>query len=127
MDKSNLQYQLLQNYKKDSPEYKKLISSLHDLEYIQTDLHNIILSQNVKLKNVNKKNNTIQDNLISSTNELEIADTYYFSYKPIIIGTFTGAIFISPITALLGLKYLALTSSIGGILGGIGGYKLMKN
>ena len=105
MDKSNLQYQLLQNYKKDSPEYKKLISSLDDLEYIQTDLHN----------------------LISSTNELEIADTYYFSYKPIIIGTFTGAIFISPITALLGLKYLALTSSIGGILGGIGGYKLMKN
>ena len=127
MDKSNLQYQLLQNYKEDSPEYKKLISSLHDLEYIQTDLHNIILSQNVKLKNVNKKNNTIQDNLNSSTEELEFANKYYFSYKPIIIGSLTGALFISPLSALFGLKYMSLTSSIGGIIGGISGYKLMKS
>lgn len=127
MDKSNLQYQLLQNYDNDSLEYKKLISSLKDLEYIQTDLHNIILDQNAKLKNVNKTNNTIQDNLNSSTDELKICDKYYFSYKAIIIGSVTGFVFISPISALLGLKYFGLTSSIGGIIGGLSGYKLMKS
>ena len=127
MDKSNLKYQLLENsYDKNSVEYKKLVSSLKDLEYIQTDLHNIIIEQNSKIKNINKNNDSIKENFTISNNDLEICDKYYFSYKPIVIGSLIGAIFISPTTALLRIKYLGLTTSFGAILGGFSGYKIQQ-
>ena len=126
MNKSNLGYQLLLNghYDENSVEYKKLISSLKDLEYIQTDLNNIILEQNNKLKSINSNNNSIIDNLSKSNKDLKICNEYHFSYKPILIGSCIGALFISPVTSILGLKYLGVSLSVGGLIGGYSGYKL---
>ena len=126
MSKTNLGYQLLLNgnYDENSIEYKKLMSSLQDLEYIQTDLNTIILDQNNKLKNINTNNNSILENLNKSNEDLKICNKYYFSYKPIIIGSCIGALFISPVTSILGLKYLGVSLSVGGLIGGYSGYKL---
>ena len=124
---SNLQYKLLENYDKNSEEYKNLVSSLKDLEQIQTNLHSVLLDQNNKLKNVKNTNDNIYDNLNNANINLKYCDDLHFSYKPIIIGSLIGALFISPVNALIGMKYFGLTTSIGGIVGGIGGYKIQKN
>ena len=123
---SNLELKLLENCDKDSIKYKKLLESLKDLEYIQNDLHNVIIDQNNKIKNIRVSNEKIYDNLYDANIDLEYCDKSFFSYKPIIIGSCVGALFISPITALVGLKYLGLTSGLGGVLGGISGYKLQQ-
>lgn len=124
---SNLEYKLLENCDKNSLEYKKLLSSLKDLEYIQTDLHNVLIDQNNRLKNVKNQNDNIHDNLNQANIDLKYCDKINFSYKPIIIGSCIGALFISPVNALIGLKYFGLTTGIGGLIGGIGGYQIQKS
>ena len=125
--------QLLKTYKNNCDtindndiKYKNLVNSLKDLEYIQKDLYSVIKTQNEKIKDINNKNDSIINNFNNSNRELELCDKYYISYKPIVIGSVVGAIFISPFTSLIGLKYLGLTSSIGMLIGGISGYKIQQ-
>lgn len=110
----------------NSIEYKKVISTLKDLEYIQKDIYDVIKTQNNKIKDINNINENISANMTLSKNNLEICNKYYFSYTPIILGSVIGVIFISPVTAFLGAKYLGITTSLGVIFGGLSGYKIQQ-
>jgi predicted nucleic acid-binding Zn-ribbon protein len=140
LDKSNLEYhlyedsaniKLLNNYdiRKDrleKEEYNKLVQSLEDMKDIQTNISDLLVDQDEKLESMNDKIYNSELELIKGIKELKEADALYFSYKAILLSGLAGAILVSPVSALIGIKWLGVTSSMGGILGGIAGYKYQK-
>ena len=140
LDKSNLEYhlyedsaniKLLNNYdvRKDrleKEEYNKLVQSLEDMKDIQTNISELLVDQDDKLESMNDKIYNSEMELIKGIKELKEADALYFSYKAILLSGLAGAILVSPVSALIGIKWLGVTSSMGGILGGIAGYKYQK-
>ena len=58
--------------------------------------------------------------------DLTECDKLHFSYKPIILGTILGGAICSPMITLLGIKYIGISTSVGGFLGGFAGYKIQK-
>ena len=140
LDKSNLEYhlyedstniKLLNNYdiRKDrleKEEYNKLVQSLEDMKDIQTNISELLVDQDDKLESMNDKIYNSEMELAKGLKELKEADALYFSYKAILLSGLAGAILVSPVSALIGIKWLGVTSSMGGILGGIAGYKYQK-
>ena len=141
LDKSNLQYhlyedsdankKLLNDYdlRKDRLEkedYNKLVQSLEDMRDIQTNLSDLLVDQDEKLETINDKIYNSEMVLAEGIEELKKADALFFSYKAILLSGLAGAILVSPVSAIIGIKWLGITSSMGGILGGIAGYKYQK-
>ena len=140
LDKSNLEYhlyedsaniKLLNKYdirkeRVEKEEYNKLVQSLEDMKDIQTNLSELLVDQDEKLESMNDKIYHSEMELIKGLKELKEADALYFSYKAILLSGLAGAILVSPVSAIIGIKWLGVTSSIGGILGGIAGYKFQK-
>ena len=140
LDKSNLEYhlyedsaniKLLNKYdirkkRVEEEEYNKLVQSLEDMKDIQTNLSELLVDQDEKLETMNDKIYNSEMELIKGLKELKEADALYFSYKAILLSGLAGAILVSPVSAIIGIKWLGVTSSMGGILGGIAGYKYQK-
>ena len=140
LDKSNLEYhlyedsaniKLLNKYdirkeRVEKEEYNKLVQSLEDMKDIQTNLSELLVDQDEKLESMNDKIYHSEMELIKGLKELKEADALYFSYKAILLSGLAGAILVSPVSAIIGIKWLGVTSSMGGILGGIAGYKFQK-
>ena len=140
LDKSNLEYhlyedsaniKLLNKYdirkeRVEKEEYNKLVQSLEDMKDIQTNLSECLDELDEKLESMNDNIYHSEMELIKGLKELKEADALYFSYKAILLSGLAGAILVSPVSAIIGIKWLGVTSSMGGILGGIAGYKFQK-
>ena len=127
---TNLQYTLFKEgfyrEKEQEKEQKKLISSLEDLKEIQHNLNDLLLKQDQELSRVDENMSLSENRLEHSFNDLKEADNMYFSYKPILIGGVLGAALCSPLSFLVGIKYIGISSGLGGILGGVAGYQVNR-
>jgi hypothetical protein len=127
---NNLQYTLFKEgfYKnrEEERQKEKLIDSLQDLKEIQNNLNDILLKQDHELSRVEENMSTSENRIQQSFIDLQAADNMYFSYKPILIGGVLGATLCSPIAFLLGVKYIGLSSGLGGILGSAAGYQVNR-
>jgi len=112
---------LISNYKEKE---KHIINSLQDLNEIQQNLAQVVYLQQEKIDTI--ENNILQTEIrtISALEDIQEADRLFFSYKPIIIGGFIGAILGGPVGFAMGVKWLG---GIGTIVGGYTGYKVQKN
>ena len=115
--------EIKKNYKKEEA---SLFRSYKELNDIQTNLLDIISSQDEKI-------DKIENNLLSTNNDIERGESnviqaqkYYFSYTPIFLGILIGGIGAAPLGMLLNIKVGSLLMTSGSILGGYSGYKLQK-
>lgn len=99
---------------------------LIDMSIIQQNLLSYITNQQDTL-------NRIEDNIENTAmtvqhglKDLEIANSYYFNYKSIIIGGVLGSLILSPISVLLGAKIGSTVTLSGALLGGFTGYNIQK-
>lgn len=126
----NLQYTLFKDgfyrEKEQKKEQKKLISTLENLKEIQHNLNDLLLKQDQELSRVDENMSLSENRLENSFNDLKEADNMFFSYKPILIGGVLGAALCSPLSFLVGVKYIGISSGFGGIIGGVAGYQVNK-
>lgn len=116
--------QIFQN--EDPERVQQLLQDVEELNQIQKNLLECVHQQSEQI-------NTIEDNMSSAstkidngTSNLKIAESYFFNYTPVIVGTTLGAITMGPVGAALHLKLGSLLTIGGGIIGGICGYKIQK-
>lgn len=136
LDKSNLKYHLIDNQKYDGneirrnrleeEEYNRLVQSLEDMKEIQSNIGEFLVNQDEKLESIQDKIYHSEKVMADGLEELKKADALFFSYKAILISIIGGAVITTPLSALIGVKWLGITSGMGGILGGIAGYKFQK-
>ena len=103
---------------------KRQIQKINDINEIQMHLLETIQDHTESLNTIEDNLSNIDNNLSHSIKNLESADKNYMIYTPIIIGSVVGAILVSPVIGLVGLKTGTLASLTGGIIGGISGYKI---
>ena len=113
-------------YYEDNEKEKKLIQTLSDLNEIQTNITDLLLQQDEKLDRLEDNVTMTEFRVKKALDDLVECDKMYFSYKPIIAGTILGSAICSPIITLVGVKYLGISTSVGGLLGGLAGYKIQK-
>ena len=113
-------------YYEDNYKEKKLIQTLSDLNEIQTNITDLLLKQDEKLDRLEDNVTMTEFRVKKALDDLVECDKMYFSYKPIIAGTILGSAICSPIITLVGVKYLGVSTSVGGLLGGLAGYKIQK-
>jgi hypothetical protein len=117
----------IQIIRDEEPErVQKLLKDVEELNQIQKNLLECVHQQSEQI-------NTIEDNMTLTTSKIEsgasnlkIAESYFFNYTPVIVGTTLGAITMGPVGAALHLKLGSLLTIGGGIVGGICGYKIQK-
>lgn len=112
--------------KEQEREQNKLISSLEDLKEVQNNLNDLLLKQDHELSRVDENMSLSENRLENSFNDLKEADNMYFSYKPILIGGVVGAALCSPLSFIVGIKYIGISSGLGGILGSVVGYQVNR-
>ena len=112
--------------KEQEREQNKLISSLEDLKDIQNNLNDLLLKQDHELSRVDENMSLSENRLENSFNDLKDADNMYFSYKPVMIGGVLGMALCSPLGLLLGIKYIGISTGLGGILGSAAGYQVNR-
>ena len=103
-----------------------LKNELQDLNLIQKDLMHYIYDQGQTINRLEDNISTINDNVAMGLKDLEIANSYYFSYKSIILGGILGGLTASPLGILLGSKIGSSIAFSGALLGGYTGYKIQK-
>ena len=108
-------------------EEMNIINTIKDMNDIQKNLAELVVYQQEKIDTIENNISKTEDLSKNALNELKIADSLFFSYKPILIGSILGGILGGPIPLITGFKYAAITGSIGTIVGGYGGYKIQKN
>jgi hypothetical protein len=118
---------LLLKYKEQEVSYDqeqvKLASDLQDIAEIQTHLLDYVRQQNHPLLRIEENIAKAKINIEEGHKDLEIANSYYVSYKPILIGSIVGGLTMSPIGIIIGTKLVAL----GGVLvGACTGYHIQK-
>ena len=113
-------------YYNESEKEKKLIKTLSELNEIQTNINDLLLQQDEKLDRLEDNITMTEFRVKQALDDLVECDKMYFSYKPIIAGTLLGGAICSPIVTLVGVKYLGISTSVGGLLGGLAGYKIQK-
>jgi len=121
----DLKYNDLNNLS-DTLEYKKLLKNVEDLNSIQNDLLLCIENQGNSLERIDLNITNIDDNIKNANIDLKRAESYFFQYTPIILGTALGTVTMGPLGAILNLKLPGLFVLGGGILGGMAGYKIQK-
>lgn len=113
-------------YKDREIQEKRLINSLNDLNEIQTNITDLLLEQDHKIDRIENNITLSEDRIKAALDDLVECDKMFFSYKPIIIGTLLGGAICSPLVTLIGIKYIGISTSVGGLFGGIIGYKIQK-
>ena len=113
-------------YKDREIEEKKLIQTLNDLNQIQTNLTDLLLQQDEKVDRIEDNINLSEMRIKKALEDLAECDKLHFSYKPILAGTIIGGAICSPLVTLIGVKYIGISTSVGGFLGGFAGYKFQK-
>jgi hypothetical protein len=104
----------------------KLEQSLQDLNDIQNELFRLIYEQDETIDNIQNNMSKTELTMEEGRKELEIAQSYYFRYTPILLGAVLGGISLGPVGMLLNVKFGSMFTLGGGILGGYGGYKIQK-
>ena len=107
-------------------EGRKLIQSIQDLNDIQTNLLDIVSTQDEKIDNMSNIIETTNLVVEQGTKDLEIAQKYYFSYKPILAGVVIGGLTLGPLGILLNVKFGSIFTLAGSAFGGYTGYKIQK-
>jgi len=103
-----------------------LEQSLQDLNDIQNELFRLIYEQNETIDNIQNNMSKTELTMEEGRKELEIAQSYYFRYTPILLGAVLGGISLGPVGMLLNVKLGSMFTLGGGVLGGYGGYKIQK-
>ena len=103
-----------------------LEQSLQDLNDIQNELFRLIYEQNETIDNIQNNMSKTELTMEQGRKELEIAQSYYFRYTPILLGAVLGGISLGPVGMLLNVKFGSMFTLGGGVLGGYGGYKIQK-
>lgn len=103
-----------------------LKSEVEDLNLIQSNLMNYIYNQGQTMNRLEDNISNITDNVTMGLKDLEIANSYYFSYKSVILGGILGGLTVSPLGILLGSKIGSSIALSGALLGGYTGYKVQK-
>ena len=114
-----------QSFIENSNELKKKKKNIIDLNEIQRNLLECISNQGRKIDTIAENIEHTDLSLVDSKNNLNIANNYFFNYTLILIGSALGAATLGPMYALLQLNIGGIIT-IGGILGGIMGYKIQK-
>ena len=135
----NLSVQIEKN-KKDEKDYDlynslndpllyddEILNSLQELNEIQHNLSNLVASQKEKIDSIESNITKTESNTYEGLKELQEADKLFLSYKTIFIGGALGALVGGPVGAVIGVKWITLSGSIGTLLGSYGGYKIQKN
>ena len=104
----------------------KLEQSLQDLNDIQNELFRLIYEQDETIDNIQNNMSKTELTMEEGKKELEIAQSYYFRYTPILLGAVLGGISLGPVGMLLNVKFGSMFTLGGGVLGGYGGYKIQK-
>ena len=104
----------------------KLEQSLQDLNDIQNELFRLIYEQDETIDNIQNNMSKTELTMEEGRKELEIAQSYYFRYTPILLGAVLGGISLGPVGMLLNVKFGSMFTLGGGVLGGYGGYKIQK-
>lgn len=123
-DKVN--YELFQTYNDPLLLDDELTKSLQDLNEIQKNLSNIVVSQQEKIDSIEENITQTELKAQQGLQDLQEADKLYLSYKPILIGGALGALVGGPIGAAVGVKWVSLSGGLGTLLGSYSGYKLQK-
>ena len=123
-DKVN--YELFQTYNDPLLLDDELTKSLQDLNEIQKNLSNIVVSQQEKIDSIEENITQTELRAQQGLQDLQEADKLYLSYKPILIGGALGALVGGPIGATVGVKWVSLSGGLGTLLGSYSGYKLQK-
>ena len=119
LDKNNIEIQ-------QEEQEKKLIKTLNELSEIQANISDLLLQQDERINRIDNNIDYTENQVKLALDDLAECDRMYFSYKPIIAGTLLGGAICSPLVTLVGMKYLGISTSVGGILGGLAGYKIQK-
>lgn len=114
------------NKKNDYQELEELKKKLIEINQIQTNILEYVENQSHKLDSIEENMTTIDSNIEIGKNDITIANKYFFGYKPIFIGALLGACVLGPGATLLHLPSSGLISGIGGVFGGVAGYKIQK-
>ena len=99
---------------------------LNDISEIQMHLLETVHDHNESINRIEYNLSSINSDLNSSIDNLESANQNYLLYSPIILGSIVGAIMVSPIIGLVGLKTGSIASLTGGVVGAISGYKIQE-
>lgn len=119
LDKNNIEIQ-------QEEQEKKLIKTLNELSEIQANISDLLLQQDERINRIENNIDYTENQVKLALDDLAECDRMYFSYKPIIAGTLLGGAICSPLVTLVGMKYLGISTSVGGLLGGLAGYKIQK-
>lgn len=111
---------LLKNHdiKENKKESRRLLKSLTDLKDIQLNLSDIINNQKTQIDNIEENVDTSLIESKHALKELKLADKSYSSIKPVILGGIIGAISMSPIGIMAGMKIGTICSGVGSLIGG---------
>lgn len=119
LDKNNIEIQ-------QEEQEKKLIKTLNELSEIQSNISDLLLQQDERINRIENNVDYSEDKIKLALDDLAECDKMYFSYKPVVLGTVLGGAICSPLVTLVGMKYLGISTSVGGLLGGLAGYKIQK-
>ena len=119
LDKNNIEIQ-------QEEQEKKLIKTLNELSEIQSNISDLLLQQDERINRIENNVDYSEDKIKLALDDLAECDKMYFSYKPVVLGTVLGGAICSPLVTLVGIKYLGISTSVGGLLGGLAGYKIQK-
>lgn len=119
LDKNNIEI-------KQEEQEKKLIKTLNELSEIQANISDLLLQQDERINRIENNVDYSEDKIKLALDDLAECDKMYFSYKPVVFGTVLGGAICSPLVTLVGMKYLGISTSVGGLLGGLAGYKIQK-
>jgi hypothetical protein len=107
-------------------EYEKLLSKVYELNQIQQNLIDCIQKQDTSIDNIESNLDITLNNVEDGNKDIKVAESYYFKYKPIIIGSLIGAVVAGPIGVAANIKLGSLITLGGTFAGGAIGYKIQK-
>ena len=116
----------MQQYKnQDNTKYAELLQDIKDMNEINNNLNKLLYDQDQQLDNIETVSTNTVEIINQSNKELDIATSYTFKFKPILIGGLLGASMFGPAGLLLGAKGASIyIAGGGGLLGSILGKKL---
>ena len=115
---------LLEKYEEATAEAEaELSTNIQDIAEIQLHLLDYIRQQNHPLLRIEDNIMRSQTYIETGRKDLEIANSYYFNYTPIIIGGIIGGLTMTPIGIVIGTKLVTLG---GVIIGSCTGYHIQK-
>ena len=97
---------------------------LNDIREVQQHLLTTIVEQDSTLDRIEENISTIREHLVEGTSDLVLANKYYYSWTPIVVGGAIGGIMMLPSIPLIGISAGMMASITGSIIGSLSGYKI---